>query len=96
MHLSEIARSLKENITLKKTIERLSRSLNLLATLAAGYIRLTSTVRSESISLEELKECSKRIYEIPEFIFYALGYAPERVLSMSRSIRILKIWKLKT
>ncbi|MDE6211975.1 MAG: hypothetical protein K2M70_00670, partial [Lachnospiraceae bacterium] len=27
-HLSEIARSLKENISLKKTIERLSRNLN--------------------------------------------------------------------
>ena len=28
VHLSEIARSLKENITLKKTIDRLSRNLN--------------------------------------------------------------------
>lgn len=28
LHLSEIARSLKENITLKKTIDRLSRNLN--------------------------------------------------------------------
>ena len=28
LHLSEIARSLKENITLKKTIERLSRNLH--------------------------------------------------------------------
>ena len=27
LHLSEIARSLKENITLKKTIDRLSRNL---------------------------------------------------------------------
>ena len=33
----------------------------------------------------ELKECSKRIYDIPKFIFYALGYAIERVLSMTRS-----------
>ena len=45
------------------------RNLNLLATLAAGYIALTSTVHSESIFLIELKECSKRIYEIPKFIF---------------------------
>lgn len=30
MHLSEIARSLKENITLKKTIDRLSKNLNAL------------------------------------------------------------------
>lgn len=61
------------------------RSLNFFATLAAGYIGLTSSVHRESIFLEELKECSKRIYEVPKFIFYALGYAIERVLSMSRT-----------
>ena len=60
------------------------RNRNLLATLATGYIGLTSTVHSENIFLKELKECSKRIYEIPKFIFYALGYALERILSMSR------------
>ena len=60
------------------------RNLNLLATLASGYIGLTSSAHSESIYLKELKECSKRIYEVPKFIFYALGYAIERVLSMSR------------
>ncbi len=60
------------------------RNLNLLATISAGYIGLTSSVHSESIYLKELKECSRRIYEIPKFIFYALGYAIERVLSMSR------------
>ncbi len=59
-------------------------NLNLPATLAAGYIGLTSSVHSESICLKELEECSGRIYEIPKFIFYALGYAIERVLSMSR------------
>lgn len=61
------------------------RSLNFFATLAAGYIGLTSCIHSESIFLKELKECSKRIYEVPKFIFYALGYAIERVLSMSRT-----------
>lgn len=60
------------------------RNLNLLATLASGYIGLTSSAHSESIYLKELKECSRRIYEVPRFIFYALGYAIERVLSMSR------------
>lgn len=60
------------------------RNLNLLAMLAAGYIGLTSSVHEESIFLMELKECSRRIYEVPPFIFYALGYAIERVLSMSR------------
>ncbi len=57
------------------------RNLNLLATLVAGYIGLISSAHSESIYLKELKECSKRIYEIPKFIFYAHGYAIERVLS---------------
>lgn len=61
------------------------RNLNLLATLAAGYIGLISSARSESIFLRELKECSLRIYGVPRFLFYALGYALERVLSMSRN-----------
>lgn len=60
------------------------RNLNLLATLATGYIGLMSVAHSESIFLKELKECSKRIYGIPKFLFYALGYALERVLSMSQ------------
>lgn len=61
------------------------RNLNMLATLAAGYIGLTSSVHKDSIFLMELKECSMRIYDIPQFIFYALGYAIESVLSMSRT-----------
>ena len=61
------------------------RNLNLFAMLAVGYISLTTAVHKDSIFLAELKECSKRIYEMPQFIFYAIGYAMERVLSMSRS-----------
>lgn len=61
------------------------RSLNFFATLATGYISLTTSIHRESIFLEELKECSKRIYEVPRFILYALGYAMKRVLSMSRT-----------
>ena len=61
------------------------RNLNLFATLAAGYIGLTTAVHKDSVFLMELKECSKRIYDVPKFVFYALGYAIERVLSMSRS-----------
>ena len=64
---------------------RFIRSLNLLATLAVGYIGLTASFHKDSIFLVELKECSKRIYKIPKFIFYALGDAIERVLSMCRS-----------
>ena len=61
------------------------RNMNLLATLAVGYISLVSTAHRDSIFLTELKECSRRIYEVPKFIFYALGYAMERALSMSRT-----------
>lgn len=61
------------------------RNLNLFAMLAVGYIGLTTAIHKDSIFLAELKECSKRIYEMPKFIFYAIGYALERVLSMSRS-----------
>lgn len=49
--------------------------------LAVGFIGLTASIHKESIFLAELKECSKRIYEMPKFIFYALGDAMERVLS---------------
>ena len=61
------------------------RNLNLLAMLAVGYISLTTDVHRDSIFLSELKECSKRIYGMPQFIFYAIGYALKYVLSMSRS-----------
>ncbi len=44
------------------------RNLNFFATLATGYIGLTSSVHRESIFLKELKECSRRIYEVPGFI----------------------------
>ena len=33
----------------------------------------------------ELKKCSKRIFDIPRFVFYTLGYAIERVLAKTRS-----------
>jgi len=53
-----------------------------------GYLTIKASVLSsahtESIFLRKLEECSRRIYGIPKFIFYALGYAIERVLSMSR------------
>ena len=54
------------------------------ASLATGYIGLISTVQRDTVFMMELKECSKRIYKIPQFIYYTIGYAIERVLSMSR------------
>lgn len=61
------------------------RNLNLFATLATGYIGIMSSEKDDTIFMLELKECSKRIYEIPKFIFYALGYAIERVLAGTHS-----------
>lgn len=61
------------------------RNLNLFATLAAGYIGLVTSEKENTIFLMELKECSKRIFDVPKFIFYALGYAIERVLAKTRS-----------
>lgn len=49
------------------------------------HISLTTSIQKDSIFLAEVKECSKRIYGMPRFVFYAIGYALERVLSMSRS-----------
>ena len=41
--------------------------------------------KEDTIFMLELKECSKRIFSMPKFIFYALGYAIERVLARTRS-----------
>jgi len=56
------------------------RNFNLIATIAVGYIGITTSEKKDSIFLKELKECSKRIYEIPKFIYYAIGYAIEDIL----------------
>ena len=61
------------------------RNLNLFATLAAGYIGIMDPEKEGTIFMMELRECSKRIYDIPKFIFYALGYAIRRVLAGTRS-----------
>lgn len=61
------------------------RNLNFFATLAAGYIGLISTAKQDTIFFAELKECAKRIFNIPKFIFYALGYAINSTLLKSRN-----------
>ena len=48
------------------------RNLNLLAMLAVGYISLTTSVHKDSIFLAEIKECSKRIYGMPQFVYLLL------------------------
>lgn len=61
------------------------RNINLFATISTGSIGIMSSEKDDTIFILELKECSKRIYEIPKVIFYALVYAIERVLAGTRS-----------
>lgn len=44
-------------------------NLNLFATLTAGYIAIVNAEKEDSIFMLELKECSKRIYDISRFMF---------------------------
>ena len=53
--------------------------------LATGYIAIMNSEKDNTIFMLELRECSKRIYDLPKFIFYALGYAIKRVLAGTRS-----------
>lgn len=56
------------------------RNFNLIATITVGYIGIMTSEKADSIFFKELKECSKRIYDIPKFIYYAIGYAIENIL----------------
>lgn len=44
-----------------------------------------SSEKEDTVFMMDLKECSKRIYDVPQFIFYAPGYAIERILTGTRS-----------
>ena len=46
---------------------------------------IMSCEKDDTIFMLELKECSKRIFDVPKFIFYGLGYAIERVLARTHS-----------
>lgn len=61
------------------------RNLNLFATLVTGYIGMMSCEKEDTIFMLELKECSKRIFDIPKFILYGLGYAIEWALARTHS-----------
>ena len=61
------------------------RNLNLFATLVTGYIGIMSCEKDDTIFMLKLKECSKRIFDVPKFIFYGLVYAIERVLARTHS-----------
>ena len=60
------------------------RNFNLLATILTGYIGMISEEQKDNIFLAEILQCSKRIYGIPKFIFYAMGYAMANILSKTK------------
>jgi hypothetical protein len=56
------------------------RNFNLIVTITVGYIGIMTSEKADCIFFKVLKECSKRIYDIPKFIYYAVGYAIESIL----------------
>ena len=61
------------------------RNMNLLATLAVAIISLTSTIHKDTVFMMELEEAAKRIFGMPKFALYALGYAFKNVLTKSKT-----------
>ncbi len=61
------------------------RNINFFATLAVGYLGIFYSENNGSPFMDRVFECSKRIYKIPKFVFYAMGYAFERIFSKTSS-----------
>jgi len=61
------------------------RNLNFFATLAVGYLGIFYSENNGSPFMDRVFECSKRIYKIPKFVFYAMGYAFELIFSKTSS-----------
>ncbi len=61
------------------------RNLDFFATLAVGYLGIFYSGNNGSLFMDRVFECSKRIYKIPKFVFYAMGYAFERIFSKTSS-----------
>lgn len=61
------------------------RNLNFFATLAVGYLGIFYFENNGNPFMDRVFECSKRIYKIPKFVFYAMGYAFELIFSKTSS-----------
>ena len=61
------------------------RNLNMFVTLAAGCLGIFCSEKDGSPLMDKLFECSKRIYKILKFVFYAMGYAFRRFFSKTSS-----------
>lgn len=60
-------------------------NLNFFATLAVGYLGIFYSENNGSPFMDKIFECSKRIYKIPKFVFYAMGYAFKQIFSKTSS-----------
>lgn len=60
------------------------RNLDLMLTVAVGYIGFISEKRDERIAVMQLIEQSKRIYGVNKFAFYAIAYGLFVVFSKCR------------
>lgn len=61
------------------------RNLNFFATLAVGYLGIFYSKNNGSPFMDRVFECSKRIYKIPKFVFYAIGYVFKQIFSKTSS-----------
>ena len=61
------------------------RNLDFFATLAVGYLGIFYSGNNGSPFMDMVFECSKRIYKIPKFVFYAIGYAFKQIFSKTSS-----------
>ena len=55
------------------------------ATLAVGYLGIFYSGNNGNPFMDMVFECSKRIYKIPKFVFYATGYAFKQIFSKTSS-----------
>lgn len=61
------------------------RNLDFFATMAVGYLGIFYSENNGSPFMDRVFECSKRIYKIPKFVFYAMEYAFKRIFSKTSS-----------
>ena len=61
------------------------RNINFFATLAVGYLGIFYSENNGSPFMDRVFECSKRIYKIPKFVFYAIGYVFKQIFSKTSS-----------
>jgi hypothetical protein len=60
------------------------RNLDLLLTIAIGYMGILSEKVNESIEVREIIEAAKRLYGLSKFTFYAIAYGLHEIFSKLR------------